>query len=157
VREGDEWVITGEKSMTSLPTVIESLRWGGGWFTITRTGDPALKHKTITDFFVPMKRNGVRDPTISYRPWTEIARRGLDTSVITFNGTRVKDHYRIGEVNGGFRTALWFLVFTVSLGLIFITLGAVLVGIFQILVYSGGAVALLMLVVMFTRRRDETA
>jgi NADH-quinone oxidoreductase subunit J len=55
------------------------------------------------------------------------------------------------------RTALWFLVFTVSLGLIFITLGAVLVGIFQILVYSGGVVALLMLVVMFTRRRDETA
>jgi NADH-quinone oxidoreductase subunit J len=55
------------------------------------------------------------------------------------------------------RTALWFLVFTVSLGLLFITLGAVLVGIFQILVYSGGAVALLMLVVMFTRRRDETA
>jgi len=106
VREGDEWVITGEKSMTSLPTVIESLRWGGGWFTIARTGDPELKHKTITDFFVPMKRNGVRDPTISYRPWTEIARRGLDTSVITFNGTRVKDHYRIGEVNGGFKIAM---------------------------------------------------
>lgn len=55
------------------------------------------------------------------------------------------------------RTVLWFLVFTVSLGLLFISLGAVLVGVFQILVYSGGAVALLMLVVMFTRRRDETA
>lgn len=55
------------------------------------------------------------------------------------------------------RTALWFLVFTVSLGLLFVALGAAVVGIFQILVYSGGAVALLMLVVMFTRRRDETA
>ncbi len=55
------------------------------------------------------------------------------------------------------RTVLWFLVFTVSLGLLFVSLGAVLVGIFQILVYSGGAVALLMLVVMFTRRRDETS
>ncbi len=55
------------------------------------------------------------------------------------------------------RTVLWFLVFTVSLGLLFISLGAVLVGVFQILVYSGGAVALMMLVVMFTRRRDETS
>ncbi len=55
------------------------------------------------------------------------------------------------------RTVLWFLVFTVSLGLLFILLGAVLVGVFQILVYSGGAVALMMLVVMFTRRRDETS
>ncbi|MDJ0274444.1 MAG: NADH-quinone oxidoreductase subunit J [Nitrososphaerota archaeon] len=55
------------------------------------------------------------------------------------------------------RTAMWFLVFTVSLGLLFVALGAAVVGIFQILVYSGGAVALLMLVVMFTRRRDETA
>ncbi|MCS7118353.1 MAG: NADH-quinone oxidoreductase subunit J [Thaumarchaeota archaeon] len=55
------------------------------------------------------------------------------------------------------RTALWFLVFTVALGLLFILMGAHLVGLFQILAYSGGAVALLMVVLMFTKRRDETA
>ncbi|MCS7094578.1 MAG: NADH-quinone oxidoreductase subunit J [Thaumarchaeota archaeon] len=55
------------------------------------------------------------------------------------------------------RTALWFLIFTASLGLLFIIMGAHLVGLFQILAYSGGAVALLMVVLMFTRRRDETA
>ncbi|MEN3048206.1 MAG: acyl-CoA dehydrogenase family protein [Candidatus Caldarchaeales archaeon] len=106
VRDGDEWIVTGEKSMVSLPGIIESLPWGGGWFTIARTGDPRAKHNTITDFLVLMKRKGVRDGSISYRPWTEIGRKGLDTSVVTFNGTRVPDAFRIGEVNGGFRIAM---------------------------------------------------
>ncbi len=105
-RDDGKWVLSGEKSMVSLPTVIDSLPWGGGWFLISRSGDPALQHKTITCFVALMKRAGVRDERITYQPWTEFARRGLDTSVIRFNGVEVDDRYRVGEVNGGFKIAM---------------------------------------------------
>ncbi|MCS7094522.1 MAG: acyl-CoA/acyl-ACP dehydrogenase [Thaumarchaeota archaeon] len=105
-RDGSSWILRGEKSMVSLPRIIETLPWGGGWFTVARTGDPRMRHNTITDFLVLMKSRGVRDQTITYKPWTEIGRKGLDTSVITFENTRVDDVFRIGEVNGGFRIAM---------------------------------------------------
>ncbi len=106
-KRGDgKWLISGEKSMVSLPSVIERMPWGGGWFLIARSGDPGLKHRTITDFLLLMKRNGVLTKGISYKPWTEFARRGLDTSVLTFQNVEVDDVYRVGEVNGGFKIAM---------------------------------------------------
>ncbi len=106
-RRGDgSWVVNGEKSMVSLPSVVEKMPWGGGWFLIARTGDPSLKHKTITDFIVLMKKAGVITKRISYKPWTEFARRGLDTSVLRFEDVEVDDMYRVGEVNGGFKIAM---------------------------------------------------
>ncbi|MCS7133790.1 MAG: acyl-CoA/acyl-ACP dehydrogenase [Candidatus Caldarchaeum sp.] len=105
-KDGKTWVISGEKSMVSLPTIIEKMPWGGGWFLIARTGEPALKHRSITDFLFPMKKNGMMTPGVRYRPWTEFARRGLDTSIVTFEDAEVDDVYRIGEVNSGFRIAM---------------------------------------------------
>ncbi|GBC69189.1 Acyl-CoA dehydrogenase [archaeon HR01] len=104
--EDGSWVINGEKSMTSLPSVVEKMPWGGGWFLIARTGDPALKHRTITDFLVLMKRDGRLVEGISYKPWTEFARRGLDTSVIRFDNVRVEPKYVVGGVNSGFKIAM---------------------------------------------------
>ncbi|MEM2024646.1 MAG: acyl-CoA dehydrogenase family protein, partial [Candidatus Caldarchaeum sp.] len=100
------WRISGEKSMVSLPSIIDRMPWGGGWFLIARTGDPALRHRTITNFMLLMKKNGVRANNISYKPWTEFARRGLDTSVITIDNVLVDDIYRVGEVNSGFKIAM---------------------------------------------------
>ena len=100
------WSISGEKAMVSLPSIIERMPWGGGWFLIARTGDPALKHRTITDFLLLMKKDGVRVNGISYRPWTEFARKGLDTSVLTIDNVEVEDKYRIGPVNSGFKIAM---------------------------------------------------
>ncbi|MEM2238163.1 MAG: acyl-CoA dehydrogenase family protein [Candidatus Caldarchaeum sp.] len=100
------WRINGEKSMVSLPSIIDRMPWGGGWFLIARTGDPAQKHRTITDFILLMKKNGVKVENISYKPWTEFARRGLDTSVLTINNVLVDDVYRVGEVNSGFKIAM---------------------------------------------------
>ncbi|MCS6770210.1 MAG: acyl-CoA/acyl-ACP dehydrogenase [Candidatus Caldarchaeum sp.] len=100
------WSISGEKTMVSLPTVIERMPWGGGWFLIARTGDPALKHRTITDFVLLMKKNGKKVENISYTPWTEFARKGLDTSVLTIDNVLVDDVYRVGPVNGGFKIAM---------------------------------------------------
>ncbi|MEM3096516.1 MAG: acyl-CoA dehydrogenase family protein [Nitrososphaerota archaeon] len=100
------WVLNGEKSMTSLPSVVEKMPWGGGWFLIARTGDPGLKHRSITNFIVLMKKDGSMVDGISYRPWTEFARRGLDTSIIRFHNVRIDDKYRVGEVNNGFKIAM---------------------------------------------------
>ncbi|MDW8063229.1 MAG: acyl-CoA dehydrogenase family protein [Candidatus Caldarchaeum sp.] len=105
-KDGRTWTISGEKSMVSLPTIIEKMPWGGGWFLIARTGDPALKHRSITDFLFLMKRGGVLTPGVRYKPWTEFARRGLDTSVVNFENAEVDDIYRIGEVNNGFKIAM---------------------------------------------------
>ncbi len=54
------------------------------------------------------------------------------------------------------KAAISLFIFTFSIGLIFILLGAFHVGLFQILAYSGGIVALFMLVIMLTRRIEET-
>jgi acyl-CoA dehydrogenase len=53
-----------------------------------------------------MKKDGVRVNGISYRPWTEFARKGLDTSVLTIDNVEVEDKYRIGPVNSGFKIAM---------------------------------------------------
>ncbi|MDW8092079.1 MAG: NADH-quinone oxidoreductase subunit J [Nitrososphaerota archaeon] len=53
------------------------------------------------------------------------------------------------------RSVFGLLFFTTSVGLIFVSLGALHVGLFQILVYSGGIVALFIAVIMLTRRREE--
>jgi NADH:ubiquinone oxidoreductase subunit 6 (subunit J) len=47
-------------------------------------------------------------------------------------------------------------IFTLSLGLLFMTLGAFHVGLFQILAYSGGTIALFIAVIMLTRRVEES-
>jgi len=101
-----EWLVTGEKSMVSLPSIIERMEWGGGWVLVTRTGKLEDRHKGITTFLALMKRDGRVDPAIRYRRLTEIARRGLDTSTLTFNGFVIDDKYRVGEVNGGFKVAM---------------------------------------------------
>jgi acyl-CoA dehydrogenase len=105
VQDG-RWALSGEKSMVSLPTIIADMPWGGGWVLIARTGAIEERHNTITTFLALMKKNGKMVPGISYKPWTEFARRGLDTSVVTFSDVHLEDVYRIGEVNRGFKIAM---------------------------------------------------
>jgi NADH:ubiquinone oxidoreductase subunit 6 (subunit J) len=54
------------------------------------------------------------------------------------------------------RTVFGLLVFTALVGVIFIMLGAVHVGVLQIIAYSGGVMALFLFMIMLTNRRDET-
>lgn len=54
------------------------------------------------------------------------------------------------------RSVFGLLLFTVSVGLIFLSLGAVHIGALQMIVYSGGVMALFLLMIMVTARRDET-
>ncbi len=54
------------------------------------------------------------------------------------------------------RTVFSLLIFTAIVGAIFIILGAVHIGVLQIIAYSGGLMALFLFMIMLTNRRDET-
>jgi alkylation response protein AidB-like acyl-CoA dehydrogenase len=91
VRDGDEWVINGQKIFTSLSQFATHV------FLITRT-DPTLpKHKGMTMFLVPTS-----SPGFSRQPIPTI---GEETTNISFyTDIRLPDRYRIGEVNNGWST-----------------------------------------------------
>ena len=87
VRDGDEWVINGQKIFTSGAHNCEYI------FLITRT-DPTLpKHKGLTMFLVPIDAPGIEIqalPTLGER-----------TNITYYSDVRLSDRYRIGEVNNG--------------------------------------------------------
>ncbi len=88
VRDGDEWVINGQKIFTS------NAQFATHVFLITRT-DPSLpKHKGMTMFLVPTS-----SPGFERQPLPTI---GDETTNVSFySDIRLADRYRIGEVNNG--------------------------------------------------------
>jgi alkylation response protein AidB-like acyl-CoA dehydrogenase len=88
VRDGDEWVINGEKMFTSLAQVADYV------FLVTRTNVEAEKHKGLTMFLVPMPTPGI---TVS-----EIKTLGGErTNVTSYQDVRVPDSCRVGQVDAG--------------------------------------------------------
>jgi len=88
VRDGDDWIINGQKMFTSGANLAEYV------FLITRTDPDAPKHKGITMFLVPLN-----DPGVEIHPvYTYMDER---TNATFYSDVRVPDRYRIGEVNGG--------------------------------------------------------
>jgi hypothetical protein len=88
VRDGDEWVINGQKIFTS------NAQYATHVFLITRT-DPTLpKHKGMTMFLVPTS-----SPGFERQPLPTI---GDETTNVSFySDIRLPDRYRVGEVNNG--------------------------------------------------------
>src|ERR1700722_15721900 len=88
VRDGDEWVINGQKIFTS------NAQFATHVFLLTRT-DPTLpKHKGLTMFLVPTS-----SPGFERQPLPTIADE--TTNVSFYSDIRLADRYRIGEVNNG--------------------------------------------------------
>ena len=88
VRDGDEWVINGQKIFTT------NAQNGQYAFLITRT-DPTLpKHKGLTMFLVPLDTPGVE---IQALPTVGDER----TNITYYSDVRLSDRYRLGEVNNG--------------------------------------------------------
>ena len=91
VRDGDEWVINGQKMFTS------EAQFGTHVFLLTRT-DPTLpKHKGLTIFLVPTST-----PGFEHQPLPNIVDSG--TNITYYSDVRISDRYRIGEVNDGWST-----------------------------------------------------
>jgi alkylation response protein AidB-like acyl-CoA dehydrogenase len=88
VRDGDGWVISGSKAFT---TAAEHAHYV---FLLTRTDPEVAKHKGLTMFLVPLSAPGVEVQPI----WTVGGER---TNVTYYDGVRVPDRLRVGEVNGG--------------------------------------------------------
>lgn len=88
VRDGDDWIIDGQKMFTSGANISSYV------LLITRTDPSAPKHKGITLFLVPLDRAGIEIHPV----YTFMDER---TNATFYANVRIEDRYRLGEVNGG--------------------------------------------------------
>ena len=98
VRDGDEWIVNGQKVWTSLAQVS---RWG---CLVTRTDPEAPKHKGLSYFVVDMKQEGV-----DVRPLRQITGEA-EFNEVYFTDARIPDAERLGEIGDGWRVALTTLM-----------------------------------------------
>lgn len=94
VRDGDEWVLTGQKVWTSGALVAE---YGEA---ICRTDPTAAKHAGLTAFMVPLDAPGV-----TIRPIRQMS-GGATFNEVFLDGVRIPDSARLGPEGGGWRVAL---------------------------------------------------
>ena len=88
VREGDEWVINGQKMWTSLIQYAD-------WIWLACRTDPDLpRHKGLSMILVPADA-----PGFSYTPVHTVA--GVGTSATYYEDVRVPVTNLVGELNGG--------------------------------------------------------
>ncbi len=92
-RDGDEWVINGQKVWTSGAQLADL------GMLLARTDPDAPKHKGITYFALEMDQLGVE-----VRPLREMTGRSLFSEVF-FDDARVLDSARIGGLNEGWVVA----------------------------------------------------
>jgi len=89
VRDGDDWIINGEKIFTSMAHEANYV------FLLTRTNPEVPKHRGLTMFLVPMDTPGV-----SVEPLWTLGAPGR-TNRTFYRDVRVSDTARIGEIDGG--------------------------------------------------------
>lgn len=87
-RDGDDWVIDGQKMFTSGADI------GDYVFLLTRTRTERRKHQGLTMFLVPLDT-----PGIDIQPIYTLSDER--TNATYYSGVRIPDRYRIGEVDGG--------------------------------------------------------
>jgi alkylation response protein AidB-like acyl-CoA dehydrogenase len=97
-RDGDEWVITGQKVWTT------GAQFSDVGEIICRSDVNLPKHKGLTGFIVDMHAEGVE-----VRPLRQMT-GGASFNEVFFNEVRVPDDHRLGDVNQGWTVALTTLM-----------------------------------------------
>lgn len=88
VRDGDEWVINGQKMFTTGAQFCQYC------FCLTRTNPDVAKHKGLTVFLVPLDTPGVDVRGIG-------TLGGERTNFVHFDEVRLSDRFRLGPVDEG--------------------------------------------------------
>ncbi|MDX1691061.1 MAG: acyl-CoA dehydrogenase family protein [Acidimicrobiia bacterium] len=91
VRDGDEWVITGQKVWT---TFAHRSDWG---LCVARHDPDLPKHRGLTAFVVDM-----RDPGVTCRPLRQMT-DSANFNEVFLDGVRVPDERRVDEIGAGWR------------------------------------------------------
>jgi len=100
VRDGDDWVLSGQKVWTS------GAAWSDWCFVVCRTDPEAVpKHRGISYILVPMKQ-----PGIEVRPIEQMT-GDSEFSEVFFNEARTPAENVVGEINGGWAVAMGTLAF----------------------------------------------
>jgi len=94
VRDGDEWVLSGQKVWT---TFAHHADWG---LCIARNDPSAPKHRGLTAFMVDMRSDGVEARPL--RQMTDSA----NFNEVFLSDVRVPDAMRIGEPGAGWRVVI---------------------------------------------------
>lgn len=98
VKDGDEWVVNGQKVWTSF-----AHRSDFG-IVVTRTDFEAPKHKGLTMFIVDMKAPGVE-----VRPIRQMS-GSSDFNEVFLTDVRIPDSHRLGAVGDGWKVSLTTLM-----------------------------------------------
>jgi len=98
-RDGDDWVLSGQKVWTSLATISD-------WcFVICRTDSQGPKHQGLSYLLVPMRQPGIEIRAIRQITGT------AEFCEVFFDGARTAAGNIVGEVNGGWQVAMGTLAF----------------------------------------------
>ena len=97
-KDGDEWIINGQKIWTS------GAHYSDYGIIVLRTDPTVAKHKGLSYFFLDMK-----SPGIEVRPIKQIS-GGANFNEVYFTDVRVSDDQRLGAVGQGWQVALTTLM-----------------------------------------------
>lgn len=89
-REGDEYVITGEKSGISLGMVAHAVM-------LFASTDASAKARGVTAFLVPLEVPGV-----ARSPLSDLGARAIGRAVLSFDHVRIPLSHRLGAEGAGF-------------------------------------------------------